>query len=238
MHTIKVIADGLTKRDRFMRRWGVSFLIDEDVLFDTFGDPGVFLRHVRRFYVDLSKIRHIVLSHDHWDHVSGLWDILERHRNVTVYVCPHGEPGIKSRIASYGVSVVEASPFTQIKDGIFSTGEIPATFGESRIFEQSLVIKFLKKLTLLTGCAHPGVIRIVDTVNRRFSRERILAVIGGLHLRDVSPAQARNVVLALRSRGVAEVSPMHCTGRAATRLFAREFGPHFFRLREGDTAEA
>lgn len=41
---IKIIAVDPTKWQRFIRRWGVSFLIDEDVLFDTFGDPGVLLR--------------------------------------------------------------------------------------------------------------------------------------------------------------------------------------------------
>jgi metal-dependent hydrolase (beta-lactamase superfamily II) len=41
---IKVIAVGSTKWQRLIRRWGVSFLIDEDILFETFGDPYVFLR--------------------------------------------------------------------------------------------------------------------------------------------------------------------------------------------------
>ncbi len=34
---IKIIAAGLSKWERFIRRWGVSFLIGEDVLFDALG---------------------------------------------------------------------------------------------------------------------------------------------------------------------------------------------------------
>ena len=64
---IKIIAIGSSKWERFIRRWGVSFLIGEDVLFDAFGDPGVLLNNMRKFNVDPTKIKHIVLSHDDWD---------------------------------------------------------------------------------------------------------------------------------------------------------------------------
>ena len=64
---VRVIAVGSTKWERFIRRWGVSFLIGEDVLFDTFGDPGVFLGNMRRFNIEPAKIKYIVISHDDWD---------------------------------------------------------------------------------------------------------------------------------------------------------------------------
>jgi len=56
---IKVIAVGSTKWQRFIRRWGVSFLIGDDVLFDTFGNQGALLRNLRKFNVDTAKIRNI-----------------------------------------------------------------------------------------------------------------------------------------------------------------------------------
>src|SRR4030042_490292 len=81
---IKLIAQGSNKWERFIRRWGVSFLIGEDVIFDTFGDPYVFLRNIERMNIDLSKIKHIVISHDHWDHISGLWYIIRRFKNINI----------------------------------------------------------------------------------------------------------------------------------------------------------
>ena len=69
---IKVIATGASKWERFIRRWGIAFLIGDDMLFDTFGDARVFMNNVRKFKIDLSKIKHIVISHDDWDHVTGL----------------------------------------------------------------------------------------------------------------------------------------------------------------------
>jgi 7,8-dihydropterin-6-yl-methyl-4-(beta-D-ribofuranosyl)aminobenzene 5'-phosphate synthase len=82
---IKIIATGSGRFERFIRRWGVSFLLGEDVLFDTFGDPQVFLKNMRKFKVDPGKVKHIILSHDHWDHISGLWYLLPA-RGYTVYV--------------------------------------------------------------------------------------------------------------------------------------------------------
>jgi 7,8-dihydropterin-6-yl-methyl-4-(beta-D-ribofuranosyl)aminobenzene 5'-phosphate synthase len=98
---IKIIATGSSKLQRFIRRWGVSFLIGEDVLFDTFGDPGVLMDNMRKFKVDTAKIKHIVLSHDDWDHITGLWCLLPNRQDITVYICPGFKREIKDRIASF-----------------------------------------------------------------------------------------------------------------------------------------
>ena len=106
---IKLIADGSSRWEWFIRRWGISFLIGEDTIFDTFGDAGVFLENIRRFNVDIDKIRRIIISHDHWDHISGLWYLIGRRKDVTVYICPGFKEEIKNSIKSFGVGLVEAS---------------------------------------------------------------------------------------------------------------------------------
>jgi 7,8-dihydropterin-6-yl-methyl-4-(beta-D-ribofuranosyl)aminobenzene 5'-phosphate synthase len=121
---IKVIAIGSTKWERFIGRWGVSFLIGQDLLFDTFGDPCVFLNNMQKFNVEIDKIKHIVLSHDDWDHILGLWYIINRYKDMTIYICPDFKQEIKDRIASFGVKVVEASGPLKIKDDIYSTGQM------------------------------------------------------------------------------------------------------------------
>ena len=79
---IRIIAVGSTKWEMFLCRWGISYLIGQDLLFDTFGDPYVFLRNAERMNIDLSKIKHIVISHDHWDHISGLWYVINRYKDI------------------------------------------------------------------------------------------------------------------------------------------------------------
>jgi 7,8-dihydropterin-6-yl-methyl-4-(beta-D-ribofuranosyl)aminobenzene 5'-phosphate synthase len=234
---IKLIANGASKWDRFIRRWGISFLVGDDLLFDTFGDPEVFLNNAKRLNIDLSKIRHIVISHDHWDHISGLWSVIDRHKDVAVYICPHTQPEIKKKIASFGVRVVDVPFLSSIKENIFSTGEIRGVYAGEDVFEQALVIKFLKRLTVVVGCAHPGIINIVDKVKERFTKERRYLVLGGLHLKDANRLQLDDTISALRARGVSKIAPMHCTGTQAVELIRKEYGIDFLEAGVGSAFE-
>ncbi len=234
---IKIIATGSSRFERFIRRWGVSFLIGEDMLFDTFGDPGVLLRNIRKFSVDVAKIKHIVLSHDDWDHISGLWYLLPNHKDITVYICPGFQQEIKNRIASFGVRMVEVEPFMEIEEGIFSSGQIEAYCAGRTIFEQALIIKFLKSLTIITGCAHPGIINIMNIVRGHFSKEQIHSVLGGLHLKDNAREVNLDIIEKLHRVGIRKIVPMHCTGKLATKMIGDRFGYGFVWTKEGDTIE-
>ena len=207
------------------------------MLFDTFGDPGVLLNNMRKFSVDLAKIRHIVLSHDDWDHISGLWYLLPNRKDITVYICPGFQQEIKDRIASFGVRVVEVEPFTVIKEDMFSSGQIEASCADRVIFEQVLVIKFLKSLAIITGCAHPGIINIIDLVKGHFLKEQVYSILGGLHLKDNSHEANLDIIEKLRETGIRKIVPMHCTGKYATKMIRERFGYGFVGAREGDTIE-
>ena len=76
----------------------------------------VFLKNIRRLKIDTAKIKHIVLSHDHWDHIAGLWHLLSNRQDMTVYICPGFKTEIKDRIISYGVKLIEAGKPVQIKE--------------------------------------------------------------------------------------------------------------------------
>jgi len=51
-----------------------------------------------------------------------------------------------------------------LREGVFSSGEMPALRDGKEIFEQFLVFKGLYGLVIVTGCAHPGVYRICKNV--------------------------------------------------------------------------
>lgn len=219
---IKLIAEGSTKWQRFIRRWGISFLIDDDVLFDTFGDAKVFLDNLARTKIDATKIRHIVISHDHWDHLAGLWPFLEKHKNVTVYICPGFSQETKKRIASFGVRVVEAASLTEIKKGIYTTGQIKGVCGGQDIDEQAIIVKTERGLAVVTGCAHPGLEVIVSEVKKYFDEPAYL-IVGGFHLKDVSRKEIEHIALRLKASGVQKVVPLHCTGKVAQGIFKKLF---------------
>lgn len=211
-------------------------MVGEDILFDTFGDAKVFLENIRKFRIDIEKIRHIVLSHDDWDHIGGLWPLLEKHNDVLVYVCPGFKEEIKDRIVSLGADLIEVRGVTLIKDGIYSTGQI-RVFSDGRdIFEQSLVVRTENGLGVLCGCAHPGAADIVENVIGKFG-EKVSFLAGGLHLKDETAGRISRVISRLRGSGVKKIAPLHCTGRLAAKFFAGAYVDGYIRLKEGGSAE-
>ena len=221
------------KLERFFRKWGVSFIINDDTLFDVFGKPSTLRRQLNKLSIDIAKIRNIVLSHDDWDHVSGLWYILERNKNVVVYICQNFSQELKERIRAYNAKIVEVKDFTEIRHNVYSTGEMVGTSGERTIYEQSLALRTPKGLVVITGCAHQGIINIVEKTMAEF-RDKIYLLIGGMHLKDLTSAEVDEVVFKLKNYGIENIAPMHCTGKRATDAMREAFGHGFIRIKEGE----
>jgi 7,8-dihydropterin-6-yl-methyl-4-(beta-D-ribofuranosyl)aminobenzene 5'-phosphate synthase len=229
---IKIIAAGSTKLERFFRKWGVSFLINDDILFDTFGKPSVLNRQFKKLSIDVSKIKNIIISHDDWDHISGLWDILERNKNVAVYICPNFTQEIKQKINSYGVKTIEVRDFQKISEGVYTTGEMLGNSEGRVIYEQSLILKDRNGLAIITGCAHPGIVSIIERIRSTF-KDSICLLIGGMHLKDKGKDEIKEAVLKFKEYNIAKVAPMHCTGSYATRLMEKVFKDNFIRIKPG-----
>ncbi len=87
----------------------------------------------------------------------------------------------------------------------------------------SLVVKGEKGLSVLLGCAHAGVVNILEEVSRHFKTRQFHTVAGGMHIGDSSDQFINRVVEALVSRFTVERwRPSHCTGfRAAAALAAK-----------------
>ncbi len=229
---LKLIANGSSIWERLMRRWGLAFLIDDDILFDAFGDARVFLENLRRFKTDISKINHAVISHEHWDHLEGLRPILGQRPGLNIYLPNRAEAKVRNKIQSWGGNVCNVSDVLKIKDGIYLSGEIIGKYSNKNISEQSLVLETAKGLIVIAGCAHPGIVTIVDRVKQDFKKS-VYGVIGGFHLKKSSSEDINNVAKRLKDAGVKMVVPLHCTGAKAQEIFQQLFGESCLVLREG-----
>ncbi|MBU9888377.1 MAG: MBL fold metallo-hydrolase [Candidatus Omnitrophica bacterium] len=232
---IRLIAEGSTKRERRILRWGISFLV-EDVLFDAFGRADIFWENIRRFRIDLSPVRHVVISHDDWDHIAGLQGLLQARPKMKVHVCEKTGEGLKDLVRSHLGTLVEVRKVTKIARRIFSTGQMRADTGRGILYEQALVIKTRKGISVITGCAHPGILRIVKKVIRDFGKN-IYAVCGGFHMKNNEHAENVKIATALKALGVVKVAPLHCSGAAAVAVFQKVFGKHCVRWKEGALLE-
>ena len=228
---IKIIAEASTELERRTIGWGVSFLIDNDLLFDTFSNEEVLKRNLSDLGIDVGRLKYVVISHEHWDHTGGLWYILRENPSVKVFICKNFSSGFKQKIKEFNGEFIEVESPIEIKKNIFTTGEIMGEYNNSSLPEQSLVIK-KDKLTVITGCAHPGIVSILKKVEEIFPYP-IGLVLGGFHLYEKSDIEIEKILQEFKDIGVGRVAPCHCTGERAVRFFQQEFRDRFINVYTG-----
>jgi 7,8-dihydropterin-6-yl-methyl-4-(beta-D-ribofuranosyl)aminobenzene 5'-phosphate synthase len=90
---------------------------------------------------------------------------------------------------------------------------------------------------LVLGCAHGGVLNILDHVKAKFGLNRLHAVLGGTHLMFYAPEQIQAVIDTFEDFGVERVAVSHCTGPQAAMTLARHFGDRFQQAAAGSRFE-
>lgn len=91
--------------------WGFSALVEADghrILFDTGASQDVVLRNAATMKIDLSTVPDVVLSHSHWDHVTGFLPLRDsvKEKSPTALARTHVAEGIflPRHLAKTGVS--------------------------------------------------------------------------------------------------------------------------------------
>ncbi|MBN1285556.1 MAG: MBL fold metallo-hydrolase [Anaerolineae bacterium] len=222
---ITVLYDNFAYDSSLQTDWGYAALVEHrghTILFDTGAQGSILHNNMTALAIDPAAIEAVVLSHAHTDHVGGMTGLLLQGARPEVYLLPSFPPAVKNQIGGQ-TTIIEVEPGQAIADGIFTTGEI--AYG---IPEQALVIKTGQGLVIVTGCAHPGIVRIIEQVEALFD-EPIYLVMGGFHLIGASSAQIAGIVAAFREHGIQKVAPSHCTGEAAIAAFAAEYGDDFMQ---------
>jgi 7,8-dihydropterin-6-yl-methyl-4-(beta-D-ribofuranosyl)aminobenzene 5'-phosphate synthase len=103
--------------------------------------------------------------------------------------------------------------------------------------DQSLILDTAKGLILILGCAHSGMINIINHVMQKTGKEKFFAIMGGTHLDFLTLEQLDESIKTLKKMRIEKIGVSHCTGmRAAFRLH-QEFGDRFFYGHVGNTLE-
>jgi 7,8-dihydropterin-6-yl-methyl-4-(beta-D-ribofuranosyl)aminobenzene 5'-phosphate synthase len=165
---VTIIYDNVTYQPELEGAWGFSCLVEADgrqLLFDTGGRGDILLKNMKALNLEPRQIPEVFISHDHWDHMGGLAELLRVNRDVRVYL-----PASCARPAEAREVISVQGPL-EIAENMFSTGELPNA-------EQSLVVRTAHGLAVIVGCSHPGVGTILEAASRFGQVE---ALIGGLH---------------------------------------------------------
>jgi 7,8-dihydropterin-6-yl-methyl-4-(beta-D-ribofuranosyl)aminobenzene 5'-phosphate synthase len=219
--------------------WGYAAWVEyrgRRILFDAGPNAAALEKNSKALGLDISKADVVVISHDDPDHYGGLPYVLAVNPGVKVYV-PESDYGafsksLLNRLFRFvegampgrhlvdppaGLNYVAVNKFTDILPGV---RVVPLSFDSRR--EQFMALEVPGGIAVLTGCAHPGIVRIVKD-----SGAPVRLAAGGFHLTNDSESDVRRVVAELKQAGVESVWPGHCTGRFATEELRRKFRKHF-----------
>ena len=98
---VKILFDKIAINNNLHTGWGISYSIDNRILFDT-GENGKFLiDNMKQFGLSIDSLESIAISHDHWDHTGGLWEVLKR-KTFKVYGCKNFSSEFKKRVEDFG----------------------------------------------------------------------------------------------------------------------------------------
>ncbi|MBU1726425.1 MAG: MBL fold metallo-hydrolase [Candidatus Omnitrophica bacterium] len=234
---IKVIFDKSALNNDFRTGWGLSFLVDDRVLFDT-GEKGEWLlQNLSALGVGIDKIEAVVISHDHWDHWGGLWELLKHKKGMPVYICPNFSREFKDRAGKLGARLIEIERSAQIIPDVFSTGEIAGAYHGKCMAEQAALLKTKNGLTVITGCAHPGILKMAGKVKIKFPNEQVYFVLGGFHLVELDKRAIEIIAEEFKKMGIKKCGPTHCSGEAAEGIFKEYYGEDFVSIKAGQEIE-
>lgn len=180
---------------------------------DTSGSHKTLFTNAERMGIDFREILAVFISHWHGDHCGALTELMPILKHPIPIYIPSENPSAELKIKELGgIPELGTNPL-RITQGCMSTGRLGGG-----IAEHSVIINIKDKgLIVITGCAHPGLIEIVETSRQVSGVSRVYAVMGGFHVsreKEVKP-----ILEYLQRLEVSLVSPCHCTGAKAKELF-------------------
>jgi len=217
------------------------------ILFDT-GQGYALKNNLDVLKIDPHGIDFIVLSHGHDDHTGGLKFFIEEKVFPRIIAHPDVvlpkykvESGKKENIGlKYSLGIFHPEFFKgprALDEKIVFSGEVPKVnqweLEETKYFREvneqlekdpftddvSLFVPTNKGLVVLTGCAHSGIINIIQYGLEITHSDHLRGIIGGMHLKNASQKRIEKTVSILKELNPEFITVSHCTGLEAGVVF-------------------
>lgn len=114
----------------------------------------------------------------------------------------------------YGIHVMEVDEAQDIFPGFYTTGAM-----NGPVREQAALFRTTAGVIVCTGCAHPGIVPIIQTAKMVLPDDNLALVMGGFHLLDDSDGEILKIIAQFKSLGVRYAAASHCSGERTRELF-------------------
>jgi len=251
-----VLVDNLCTIQGLYSEWGYSGCLETGeatLLFDTAGILHVLEHNMRFLGLAPESVTDIILSHGHFDHTSGLFDMIRLSPQARLWAATEvGRERLgdadKKRLCSGGALMARCGinpvdPFKEVGPGVIAFTVPESERDESYVGHKnmwcvdddgdivpdtfsddvSLLVKGDHGYSLLLGCAHAGLPNIMRYVEKTFDVTSFDTVLGGTHLCIMEESYHAQWMAALARYKVAHWRPNHCTGFKAAAALARTF---------------
>lgn len=199
--------------------WGFSALVekgDEMLLFDTGCCGTDTLSNLRSSGIAVKALTKVVISHSHWDHTGGIFELLNITPSITFYTGKNFGKIFSEEIERRGGKTDKGKDWRQLAEDIYITPEL-----KENMPEQALVINGTDFTFLLLGCSHPRVENFIKITYQRFKKPLCFA--GGFHYYPLTEREIARRIKKIKKFPILRVYPMHCTGEAGIRLLKEAF---------------
>jgi len=201
---------------------GLAVLVEAGqarILFDAGTDPDILLRNLLAAGSPPGSITHVVISHHHADHRGGVVRLAMENPSVRMFFLKSFPQAIYELAWAAGVHPVGVNGPVELVPDVYSTGPV----GDNPP-EQALVLRTTRGLVVVVGCAHPGLIPLLEAARRVSGETVIYLVAGGFHLRKASSEELAQLAAELKRIGVMRICAAHCSGERAKAVFRRTWG--------------
>ena len=232
------------------------------------GASGAFLKNAEQLSIDLKTVDTVILSHGHYDHTGGVMDFVKLNTTAKIYMQKgaisayyHKNDNLEKYIGM--APEIAELPQVVMLDGddkldeelflfsnvtgrkLFPKGNLELKCYKDGEFvqddfshEQYLVISEGSKRVLISGCAHNGILNILERYRCLYGNNPDI-VISGFHMRKKSEYSKEDVaVMEETARQLKRTETVfytgHCTGEFPYEVMKKILGEQIVYVHSGE----